>query len=253
MIIKDSIVAIGDSFTDYYMSWADQLSEMIKKPLKKFTLPGASNKTILNNFYANWHYEKLEFIDCLAIYQSTHILREDLDVTKGTMGHEFIVGNKLESYIKNNSGKLNSKGMPMPIKTVTVYGREYLLSGFKYTVPHVDQHWPYDPNNTCVESARFLSLQMNILSKALKIGNNKFLMLLGLHNDITADDIDFSEFPIDCEYAAYMKNGRAYGIDQYVLDINQIDATTHPNIEGHKAIVNNILLPKLQELKWLQD
>lgn len=247
MIIKDSIVAIGDSFTDYYLSWADQLSEMIKKPLKKFTLPGASNKTILNNFYAKWHYEKLKFEDCLIIYQSTHVRREDLDISPGTHGHEFITERNLQEHIKNkNSGK-------MPIRTVDIYGRTYLLSGFKYEKPFVSQAWPIDRTANWQENVRYLSFQMNLLSNAVKDGNNKFLMLLGLHNNATAEDMDFSEFPIDCEYAAYMKNGRAYGIDQYVLDIDQIDETTHPNIAGHKAIVNNILLPKLQELKWLQD
>jgi hypothetical protein len=229
------------------MSWANQLSEMIKKPLKKFTLPGASNKTILHNFYANWHYEKLKFEDCLIIYQSTHVRREDLDISLGTSGYDFITQNNLQEHVKNkNSGD-------MPFRTVEIYGRTYLLSGLKYEKSFASHAWPIDRTVNWQENVRYLSFQMNLLSNAVKDGNNKFLMLLGLHNNTTAEDMDFSEFPIDCEYAAYMKNGRAYGIDQYVLDINQIDATTHPNIEGHKAIVNNILLPKLQELKWLQD
>lgn len=241
-LIRDTIVAIGDSFTDYKLSWADYLSNLLGKSLVKFTVPGASNKTILNNFYAIWAYEKITFENCLIIFQSTHIRREDLDITPGTHGYDFFKAYDLFKYLESTED--------MPLKTHEIYGRKYVLSGFKTHHRWLADIWPHEVNTSWQDNVRFLSFQTNLLSEAFKTGNNKFLFLLGLHNNATADDIDFSEFPINCEIVAYKRNGKAYGIDQYVLDINQYDQTTHPTIEGHQSIVNHLVLPKLRELQW---
>lgn len=235
--IKDSIIAIGDSFTDYTFSWANHLSTMIDKPLTKFSVSGASNKTILHNFYSQWYYEKLDFTDCIVIYQSTSISREDMDISPNTHGRTFAeTFNIIERY-------------PTLIKEI--YGKTYMLSGIKQHFPKWGtEYWSQASTYDDIDRIRDLSFQMNLLSEALKFKNNKFLFLLGLHNAHFAEQIDFTEFPLNCETLTYKKNGVDHGIDQYVIDINQIDETKHPSIEGHKSITNNLVLPKLRELKW---
>ena len=236
-LIRDSIIAIGDSFTDYKFSWADHLSAVIDKPLVKFTISGASNKTILHNFYSHWYYEKLDFVDCIVIYQSTSIGREDIDISPNTHGRSFVEKyNVIERY---------------PTLIAEIYGKTYMLSGVKHHMPKWGQeYWSHAQTYDDIDRVRDLSFQMNLLSEAFKLKNNKFLFLLGLHNAHTVEHVDFSEFPINCETLTYEKNGIAHGIDQYVIDINQIDETKHPSIEGHKSITNNLVLPKLRELKW---
>jgi len=236
-LIKDSIIAIGDSFTDYKFSWADHLSTMIDKPLVKFSVSGASNKTILHNFYSHWYYEKLDFVDCIVIYQSTSISREDIDISPNTNGRLFADNhNIIQNY-------------PTLIKEI--YGKLYLLSGIKAQLSKWGkEYWSYASAYDDVDRVRDFSFQMNLLSEALKLKNNKFLFLLGLHNAHIVEEMNFSEFPLNCETLTYEKNGIAHGIDQYVIDINQIDDTKHPSDDGHKSITNNLVLPKLRELKW---
>jgi hypothetical protein len=236
-LIRDSIIAIGDSFTDYKFSWADHLSTVIDKPLVKFSVSGASNKTILHNFYSQWYYEKLDFTDCIVIYQSTSISREDIDISPNTNGRIFADNhNIIEKY---------------PTLVKEIYGKIYMLSGIKTHFSKWGQEYrSYASAYDDVDRVRDFSFQMNLLSEALKLKNNKFLFLLGLHNAHSVEQMDFSEFPLNCETLTYEKNGIAHGIDQYVIDINQIDETKHPSIEGHKSITNNLVLPKLRELKW---
>jgi len=252
-LIRKSLVAIGDSFTDFHYSWANYLSTVLQKPLIKFTIPGASNKTILDNFYANWTYDKITFEDCLIIFQSTAVDREDLDITPDSYGHQ--VFNYWFRFINTDNN--------MPIPTVEIYGRKYLLSACFHNILHnyktssAPGHFRLAPDLFSIlsfsteDKIRFLSFQTNLLSEAFKANNNKFLFLLGLHNNAAAEEFDFSQFPVNCEIAAYEREGKKYGIDQYVLDINQYDKTTHPTIEGHQSITNNIVIPKLRELKWI--
>lgn len=231
--IKDTLVVIGDSFTDYPYTWANYLSSCLDMPLIKFSIAGASNKTILHNFYSQWFFNNLNFENCLVIYQSTHISREDVHITPGARGYKFFSDNKINKILKEK---------PSLIKEI--FGKTYLLSGYRnyiFELPGILEE---------LDPVRDICFQINLLDKALKDGNNKFLFLLGLHNAHTAKQLDFSEFPLRCETLAYSKNGIAHGIDQYVIDINEIDEAKHPSYEGHKSITDNLVLPKLRELKW---
>lgn len=231
--IKNTLVAIGDSFTDYPYTWANHLAACLDMPLVKFSVGGASNKTILHNFYSHWFFNNLNFENCIVIYQSTHMSREDVHISDGARGHKFFKENKLGNIFKQK---------PKMIKEI--FGKTYLLSGYRnyvFELPGILEE---------VDPLRDFCFQINLLNTALKVGNNKFLFLLGLHNAHTSTELDFSTFPLNCETLAYTKNGIAHGIDQYVIDINQIDETKHPSFEGHKSITDNLVLPKLRELKW---
>jgi hypothetical protein len=238
--IKNTLIAIGDSFTEYPFTWANHLSKCLDMPLIKFSIAGASNKTILHNFYSNWFYNNLNFENCLVIYQSTSVTREDIHITEGARGHGFFKKDKVQKIVENK---------PDLIKDV--FGKTYLLSGYRHFLSELPGFLSSLPDILEeVDPVRDLCFQINMLDKALKSNNNKFLFVLGLHNSHSAKQLNFSDFPLSCETVVYLKDGVAHGIDQYANDLNQVDNTNHPNIQGHKSIVNNLILPKLKELNW---
>lgn len=239
-IISNSLVALGDSFTEWPNTYADYISDKLNIPLYKFAVGGVSNEFILSNFYHEVLENSLVFKDCFFIFQSTSMSRFEVDITKNTMGHHYL---SLHNLWKDVAKHQN---------TVAIGDRLLLKRQFSQMVMKLPVQTPidvacefYSPHHAAIKICH----QINVLAEKLSHEGNKFLFLLGLtigeYEDITLDNL-----PLTVEKVSYNN----LGMDQYVKDNDLChEDGFHPSELGHQHIAENFVLKKFRELKWIND
>jgi hypothetical protein len=240
-IINDSLIVLGDSFSDCNFSWADYLSIKIGKPILKFTISGGSNELIWHKFMVE--FPNLEITNSIILFQTSGLGRISVDVSPHTYAGDYLDSTGLREH--TTSGDV-----------VIIGPRTFLKNQFsKSQYPKLPIDTPIDYASKFNVSLEFSTMKLihwcNLFNAVFR-GSNKFMMVLGLYNEhhpYTAFD-DFLKEPT-FNISSYYTNGMHRGLDQYVIDINEVDNTGHPTNAGNILICDNLVYPRLKELNYV--
>jgi hypothetical protein len=241
--IDNSLIVLGDSFSDCDNSWADMVAEKIGKPIVKYTISGGSNDLIFHKFMSE--YTELEITNSIILFQSTVFTRVSVDISPMTYAGGYMDAYDLRPLL--TSGDLSE-----------IAGRTFIKQQFSHCAK---PHLPYTPVDYAI---RFYNYELaclnwiyncNLFNTVFNSGSeNKFAAVLGLYSKSLPDRLPIinsflrkQTFPI----ITYTDNILHMGLDQYVIDMNEVDDTMHPTSKGNQLICDNLVLPKLKEWNYV--